>query len=116
MSHTGRIRTRAGTIDIFQSPETNEVQLATLRRDGIGYRQVTNHKRIFEPGKAIGFSEGLEYDLLVADEFFGFVGIDNCGNPMYIGICSGGKVRLSRDKMPAVLYADDETRIHGENL
>ena len=114
MTYQGRVKTREGTFDIHQLPGTNMVQLAMLRRNGMGYSEITKHPRILEAGKTIGFSEDLEHDLIVADESFGFVGIDNCGNPMYIGTCSGGKVRLSRGSMPTVLYADNKTKIHGE--
>lgn len=115
MTYTGRVKTRKGTIDVYQFPgTTNEVQLGTLRRNGRGYKKVTNYKRILEPGKTIGFSEDPKYDLLVADESFGFIGIDRCGNPVYTGMRSGGRMVLSRskDNILNVLYADNKTKIH----
>ena len=51
-----RIKTRIGIVDVYQDSGTNQFQLATLKRDGMGYRQVTRHKRILEAGKTIGES------------------------------------------------------------
>jgi hypothetical protein len=116
MSWTDRIKTRKGIVDVYQFPRTNEVELAWLRRNGMGYRRVTKHPLTFAPGKTIGFSRDPNFDWIVADEPLGFVGVNQFGWPAYMGPRSGGKVVLSGDQMPDVLDADSRVKIHGENM
>ena len=66
-----------------------------------------------EPEKEprILFGRGEGFYSFIAGEDFGFTGRDCLGDWVYMGMMSGGRVRVSKNTPHKVLFADSKARI-----
>ena len=110
MKYKGRRDTSQGKIDVYVGEK--EVQLATLRGNGLGYWKVTEHKKSFNLGSVVGDSETA--DFVVAGEPLDFKGVSRNGNLVYAGRISGGRLVLSREPIPDILSKDSRVKVHDE--
>lgn len=112
MKYKGRRDTLQGKIDVYVGEE--KVQLATLRGNGVGYLDVTTHKRFFYLDSVVGDSKTA--DFVVAGEPIDFKRVSRGGNLVYVGRESRGKVVLSREPMPNILSKDSCAKTHDESI
>ena len=112
MTVENRVKTTKGSVDVYVLPGRNEVQLASVRKEG-GYWNITHHKRSFEAGSTIG--EGRDADFVVTDEPLEFDRVSRAGYLVYLATESRGEVTLTRnEKHPFVLHWDENVKLSEE--